>query len=94
MTKYLFYTTEKCPVCPAMKIALKRLGVEFTEIKLKTGMIIPRDVRSVPMLAMENEGKRTTICTGWPGSIEKFEKILIKRDVSIRKNRGEKNERN
>lgn len=75
-TKILIYTTDGCPACQTMKSALERLRVEYTEIRLKNGMTVPPDVRSVPTLAMEKNGKRTTICTGWPGSFEQLKKRL------------------
>lgn len=74
--KILIYTTDGCQACQSMKAALERLRVEYTEIRLKNGMTVPRDVRSFPTLAMEKNGKRTTICTGWPGSIDQLKKRL------------------
>lgn len=72
----LLYTTDGCPACQTMKSALKRLRVQYTEIRLKNGMTVPRDVRSFPTLAMEKEGKRTTICANWPGSVDQLKKRL------------------
>lgn len=84
MTEYLLYTsTSECHGCLAMKTALEALGVRYTEIKLYNGMVLPPDVRSVPTLAIERDGKRTTLCTGWPGSIGGFEKLLMEKGVSI-----------
>jgi glutaredoxin len=75
-TKILIYTTDGCVACQSMKSALERLGVGFTEIRLKNGMTVPKDVRSFPTLAMEKDGRRTTVCTGWPETEETFERIL------------------
>jgi protein-disulfide isomerase-like protein with CxxC motif len=72
----LIYTMENCPACQTMKSTLKRLRVEYTEIRLVNGMPVPPDVRSFPTLAIEKNGKRTTLCTGWPGSIEQLKKRL------------------
>ena len=83
MTDYLLYTSENCVACLHVKSALKRLGIEYREIKLKNGMVLPRDVRSIPTLARETDGKRTTICAGWPGGIDRFEKLLMEKGVSI-----------
>lgn len=74
--KILFYTADGCAACKSMKSALERLGVDFTQITLTNGMVLPPDVRSIPTLAMEKDSKRTTICTGWPGSDRRLEKIL------------------
>jgi protein-disulfide isomerase-like protein with CxxC motif len=65
-----------------MKSALERLGVGYTEIRLTNGMTVPQDVRSFPTLAMEKDGRRSTICTGWPGSIEKLKKRLETSGIS------------
>jgi hypothetical protein len=66
-----------------MKKALEALGVRYTEIKLYNGMVLPPDVRSVPTLARETDGRRTTICTCWPGSIDRLEKLLAEKGVSV-----------
>lgn len=83
MTEYLLYTSENCVACPHVKSALKRLGIEYREIMLKNGMVLPPDVRSVPTLAIERDGRRTTVCIGWPGSIGRFEKLLMEKGVSF-----------
>jgi arsenate reductase-like glutaredoxin family protein len=75
-TKILIYTTDGCLACQTMKTALERLRVQYTEIRLKNGMTVPPDVRSIPTLAAERDGKRTTICKGWPGSIKNLKKLL------------------
>ena len=81
-TKILIYTMDGCAPCQSMKSALERLRVEYTEIRLTNGMTVPRDVCSFPTLAMEKNGKRTTICTGWPGSIEQLKKRLETLEIS------------
>jgi hypothetical protein len=90
-TIFFLYTSENCNACPAMKKALDALGVRYTEIKLYNGMVLPPDVRSIPTLAAERDGKRTTICTCWPGSVERLEKILTEKGVTIKKEK--RNER-
>lgn len=75
-SKLILYTRDNCPGCRAMKTGLDRLAVEYTEVKLTTGMSLPPDVRSFPTLAVESNGKRTTLCIGWPGSIEQLKKDL------------------
>ena len=74
--KIFLYTRDGCPACQIMKSALERLRVEYTEVRLKNGMTVPPDVRSFPTLAMEKDGKRTTICTGWSGSVDQLKKRL------------------
>jgi hypothetical protein len=76
VTVFLLYTSENCHACPAMKKALDALGVSYTEIKLKNGMVLPPDVRGFPTLAAERNGRRSTICTYWPGSTEKLGHML------------------
>lgn len=85
MTKYLLYTSENCGACSLMKSALDTFGVQFSEIKLKNGMILPPDVRSTPTLAVEKDGRRTTICSCWPGSMKKLEDMLRERGISFKK---------
>jgi len=70
------YTTDGCSACKTMKAALERLGAKFIEIRLTNGMTVPPDVRSFPTLAMEKNGKRSTLCKGWTGSIEQLKKKL------------------
>lgn len=82
-TTILFYTRDNCPACQTMKTALKRLGVGYTEVKPTKGAILPPDVRSFPTLAVEKAGKRTTICKGWPGSLDQLKKRL----EAVKKNR-------
>lgn len=86
MTEYLLYTSEKCPACETMKSALKKLAIECREIKLKNGMVLLPDVRGIPTLVRETEGRRTTLCSGWPGSLEVFVRILKAKGIE----RGEK----
>lgn len=81
-TKILIYTTDGCAACRSMKSALERLGVGYTEIRLTNGMILPPDVRGMPTLAMEKNGKRTTVCRGWPGGIEQLKKRLETSGIS------------
>jgi hypothetical protein len=68
-----------------MKSALKGLGLECREIRLKNGMILPPDVRSVPTLAIEKDGRRTTVCVGWPGSLERLERMLKENGIPVKK---------
>ncbi|MGD2091873.1 MAG: glutaredoxin domain-containing protein [Candidatus Aminicenantes bacterium] len=75
-TKILIYTTDGCAVCQSMKSALEGLGIGYTEIRLTNGMTVLPDVRRVPTLAMEKDGRRTTVCAGWPGNEKTFERIL------------------
>lgn len=83
--KILIYTTDGCAACRAMKSALDRLIVEYTEIRLTNGMTVPPDVRSFPTLAMEtgSKGKRTTICQGWSGSVDQLKKRLETSGISL-----------
>jgi glutaredoxin len=74
--KILIYTADGCAPCQSMKSALERLGVRYAEIRLTNGMTLPPDVRSVPTLAMEKEGRRSNVCAGWPGNEKTFERIL------------------
>lgn len=74
--KLYLYTSEDCPACNTMKTALDRLGVECEEVLLTDGMTVPPDVRSIPTLAIEKNGKRTTLCIGWPGSDAQLKKAL------------------
>lgn len=83
MTECILYTSATCRSCPTMKDALNRLGVSFTEIKLKTGMVLPPDIRGIPALAVEKDGIRTTVCIGWPGSKDILRKILLKHGIQV-----------
>jgi glutaredoxin len=85
MTKLFLYTSEKCVPCAAMKDALGALEVKYTEIKLRNGMILPPDVRSVPTLAIEKDGRRTTVCVGWPGSVDRLERMLRENGIPVKK---------
>jgi hypothetical protein len=85
--KLLMYTADGCAACRSMKSVLERLGVGFTEIRITNGMAVSPDVRSFPTLAREKDGKRTTICMGWPGNDGALERILNSFGVPLK---GEK----
>ncbi len=84
-TVLFLYTSESCNACKAMKSALKSLGLEYMEIRLRNGMILPPDVRSVPTLTIEKDGKRTTVCSGWPGSMGKLEKMFLEKGIPVKR---------
>lgn len=85
--KLLLYTADGCAACGAMTSALERLGAGYTNIKVTNGMAVPPDVNGLPTLAIERDGQRSTVCTGWPGSDETFGGILNSFSVPLK---GEK----